>query len=99
MAAAGARQLRARDLVAHVVLRHQHAGDGDLAAADVGVRVDAAGHDDAAVEVIFRDRPARWSRRHDAAVADVDVANLAVDAVAGIVDLAAGQLDEHSYVS
>jgi hypothetical protein len=27
--------------------------DGDLAAADVGVRVDGAGHHDAALEIIF----------------------------------------------
>ncbi len=33
--------------------------------------------------------------RYDAAVADVDVANLTVDAVGGIVDLTAGKLDQH----
>ena len=53
MAAAGARQLGAGDLVPDVILGHQHAGDRHLAAADVGVRVDGAGHHDAAVQVVF----------------------------------------------
>ena len=51
MAGAGARQLGARDRRA-VVLGHQHARDVDLAAADMRVRVDGAGHHDAALDVV-----------------------------------------------
>ena len=53
MAGAGARQRRMRDLVLLVILRHQRAGDRHLAAADVGVRVDGAGHHDLAREVVL----------------------------------------------
>ena len=53
VAAAGTRKIGARDFLAEVILRHQHAADGDLAAADVGMRVDSAGHDHRAIERIF----------------------------------------------
>ena len=96
VAAAGARQLGARDSWPLVVLGHQHARDVDLAAADVGVQVDAAGHDDAAVQRILLIDLRFGGGRDDAAVRDVDVAHLAVDAVRGIVDFAAGELDQHS---
>ena len=95
VAGAGAGERGARDLVLHVILRHQHAGDGHLAAADMGVRVDGAGHDDAALHVVVvvdaRVRPGR----DDPAVLDIDVAHLAAHPVGGVVDFAAGQLDQH----
>ena len=96
VSAAGARQLGARDFMADMILRHQHAGDRDLAAADVRVRVDAARHHDAAVQRIFLIDLGIRCGRDDAAVLDVDIANLAIDPVRGIVDFAAGKLDEHS---
>src|SRR6188768_2048612 len=84
-----------RDLVLLVILRHQRAGDGHLAATDVGVRVDGAGHDYAAAQVILLVDTRLGGGRHDAAVHDIDVANLSVHIVRGVVDLAAGQLDHH----
>ena len=96
MADAGARQFRARDFMADVVLGKQHAGDRHLAAADVGMRIDAAGHDDPAMQRVFLiDLRVRLGR-DDAAILDEDVANFAVDAVCGVVDFAASELDEHS---
>ena len=53
MSDAGARQLGARNFVADMILRHQHARDRDLAAADVRVRIDAARHHDAAVQRVL----------------------------------------------
>ncbi len=82
VSAARARQIGARDLVALVVLGQQHAADGDLAAADVAVRIDGARHHDAAAERIFLiDARAGRRRRDDAAVLGVDIADLAVDPV------------------
>ncbi len=78
-----------------MVLRQQHAGDGHLAAADMGVRVDGAGHDDPALHVVGRVGPGVRLGGDDLAVLDIDVADLAAHFVGGIVDLAAGQLDEH----
>ena len=92
---AGARERGVCDLVVLVVLRHQRARDRDLAAADVGVRVDGARHDDLAAEVVLL-VDARFRRRgHDAAVGDVDVAHLAVHAIGRVVQFSARQLDHH----
>ena len=74
-------------------------GDGDLAAADVRVRIDAAGHDHAAMERIFLINLGARFRRDDAAVADEDIASLAIDPVDRVIDFAACELDEHFYVS
>ena len=91
----GAGEIGARDLVLDVVLGQQHAGDGHLAAADMGVRVDGARHHHAALDVVFsRDATVRRGG-HDLAVLDIDVANLAAHLVDGVVDFAAGKLDDH----
>ena len=79
-----------------MILRHQHARDGDLAAADVRVRVDAARHHDSAVQRVLVGHSGIGRGRNDAAVLDEDIADLAVDTVLGIVDFAAGELGEHS---
>src|SRR5690606_36981444 len=64
-----------------------------LAAADVGVQVDAAGHHHAAGEVVFGVDLVLRVQGDDAAVADADVAELAVDAVGGVVDAPALEPD------
>ena len=98
--AARARQIGARHFVALVVLGQQHAADGDLAAADVAVRIDGAGHDDAAAErILLIDARAGRRRRDDAAVLGVNIADLAVDPVHRVIDFSAGKLDEHVPVS
>ena len=79
-----------------MILRHQHARDRNLAAADVRVRVDAARHHDAAVQRVLVIDSGIGRGRNDAAVFNEDIANLAVDPVLGIVDFAAGELGEHS---
>ena len=99
MPAAGAGQFRARHFMAKVIFRHQHAGDGDLAAADMRMGIDAAGHDDAAMQRIFLIDLRAGGRRYDAAVLHENIADFAIDPVHGIVDLAASQLDEHFVMS
>ena len=93
MAAAGAGE--GRDLVALVVLGQHHAPDRHLAAADVGVRVDGAGHDHPAAQVVLLVDARVRVAGDDHAVADVDVADLAVHAVGRVVDPSAGELGEH----
>ena len=78
-----------------VILRHQHPADRHLAAADVRVRVDGAGHDDAAVQRVFLTTLLVGIGGDDAAVADIDIADDAVDAVGRVVDFSAGELDQH----
>ncbi len=96
VAAARARQIGARDRIVLVVLRQHHTADGHLAAADVAVRIDGAGHDDTAVKRILPiDARAGWRRSDDAAVLGVDVAHLAVDPIHRVIDFSAGELDEH----
>ena len=73
----------------------QHAGDGHLAAADMGVRVDGAGHHHAALHVVGLSATRRRLGAHDLAILDIDVADLAAHFVGGVVDLAAGKLDHH----
>ena len=98
-AGAGAGEIGAGDGIAAMILGQQHAGDGHLAAADMGMRVDGAGHDDAALHVIGRVRPGVGLGGDDLAVLDIDVADFAAHLVGGVVDFAAGQLDEHGYGS
>ena len=78
-----------------MVFRQQHAGDGHLAAADMGVRVDGAGHDDPAFHIVGRVYPSVRLGRDYLAVLNIDVADLAAHFVGGVVDFAAGQLDQH----
>ncbi len=95
VACAGAGDIGARHLVLHVVFGDQHAGDGHLAAADMGVRVDGACHHHAAFQIVgLRHAPVGRSR-HDLAVLDIDVANLAAHLVGGVVDLSAREPDDH----
>ena len=95
MACAGAGDIGARHLVLHVVFGDQHAGDGHLAAADMGVRIDGACHHHAAFQIVgLRHAPVGRSR-HDLAVLDIDVANLAAHLVGGVVDLSAREPDDH----
>ncbi len=99
MAAARAHEIGARHLVALVVLGQQHAGNGDLASADVAVRVDRAGHHHTAVQrVLGIDARARRRRRDDLAVLGIDVPHLSIDAVHGVVDAATGELYQHSFL-
>ena len=96
MADARARQISARNGVVHMIFGQHHAGDRHLAAANVRMGIDAACHDHLAVKrVLVRDLGIRiW--RDDAAILDEDIADFAVDPVRGVVDCAAGELDEHS---
>ena len=82
-----------------MVLGQQHAGDGHLAAADMGVRVDGAGHDHPAFHVVGRIGPGIGLGGDDLAVLDIDVADFAAYFVGGVVDFAAGQLDQHAWGS
>ncbi len=72
-----------RRVVAAVVLRDHGAGEVQGGAGDVRVDIDAAGEDDHAGGV---DGAAALDLRDDAAVRDADVADLAVDAVGGVVN-------------
>ncbi len=95
MTRAGAGESGALDLVLHVILRDHHAGDGHLAAADMGVRVDGAGHHHAALHVVGLCHAPVGRCPHDPPVLDIDVADLAAHLVGGVIDFAAGQLDHH----
>ena len=95
MAGAGAGDVGARDLVLHVIFGHQHAGDGHLAAADMGVRVDGAGHHHAAFQIVGLRHAPVGRGSDDLAVLDIDVADLAAHLVGGVIDFAAGELDDH----
>src|SRR5262245_48476406 len=76
-----------------VLAHHKGARKVHLAATDVAVNIDSAGHDDTAGNVDdlpdFRTRP---RVRGNAAIADVDIADDVVAAVGGIEDAAAGEL-------
>ena len=74
-------------LVAAVVLRDHGAGEVEGGPGDVGVDIHPAGEDDHARGV---DGAAALDVGDDAAVADADVLDDAVDAVGGVVDFAAG---------
>src|SRR5665648_209505 len=95
MAAAGAGQLGAGDRIALMVLGQKHAGDGHLTAADMGMRVDGAGHDHLAAHVIGLVGLSVGHAGKDFAVLHIDVAHLARHLIRGIVDLAARQFDQH----
>src|SRR5262245_37759528 len=69
-------------------LGHQQARQVDLAAADVAVQVDTAGHHDATAGVDVLAGIARI-RGDDAAIAHDDVAHLPIDTVGGVEYLAA----------
>ncbi|EEF21831.1 conserved hypothetical protein [Ricinus communis] len=62
-----------------------------LAAADVRMQIDAARHHDHALRIVVAIDGAVGGRVDDAAIADIEVAQLAVDAVRGIVDAAASE--------
>ncbi len=79
VAAAAAAGAVARLDVRAVLLGQHHPGDVDLAAADMAVQVDAAGHDHLAGEVDHLVRAAVGRRRHDPPVLDPQVHDLAVD--------------------
>src|SRR5690606_37694932 len=82
--------------VAAMILGQHEAGDVDLAAADMGVHVDGAGHDDLAAQVVFLRHGFAVGRRcDDAAVTDKNVHDLAIDLVRRIVDPATAKLDQH----
>ena len=69
-----------------MILRGHRPGEVERGAGDVGVDIHAAGEDDHAGRV---DHAAALDLGDDAAVRDADVLDHAVDAVRGIVDLAA----------
>ena len=94
-ARARARELGARDRIAAMVLRQQRAGDGHLAAADMRVRVDGASHHDLARDVVGLVGARIGPRRYDLAVLDIDVAHGPAHIVGGVINPAAGQLDQH----
>ena len=77
-----------------MVLGHHRAGEVDLAAGDMAVDVDAAGHDDLAREVeALIDADIGPGRCGDAAVADMEIRHLAAPFVAGVEDAPAAELD------
>ena len=96
VAAAAAAGAVARLEMGAMLLGQHHPRDVDLAAADMAVHVDPAGHHDLAGELDHLVRPAVGRRRHDAAVLDPQIHHLAVDAVERIVDRAAGELRDHA---
>ena len=97
IAGAGPHRAGTRHGIAPMVFRQQVAGDGDLAAANMGVHVDGAGHDDLApaVEFLIRLRSVSLMMGDDAPVTHEDVADFAIDAMRGVVNLAAGQFGQH----
>ena len=68
-----------------MILGHQQARQVDLAAADVGVQVDAACHDDAATDVELLTEGLAIGRRNDATVAHTQIAQNA-GAASGRID-------------
>ena len=78
-----------------MVFRQQRPRDIDLAAADMGVHVDSAGHDDAPPAIDFLgDSFLGRGRRNDTAVPHEDVLHHAVDAMLRIIDTTASELDQ-----
>ena len=75
----------------------RRAGRVDRRPRDVGVDVDAARHDDHAAGVDLR--RVLGDVVDDLAVAQADVAHLAVDAVGRVVDAAAGDAQRHAAAS
>ncbi len=93
---AGAGDAGARDGVVRMVLGQQDPSEGHLAPADVGVDVDGPGHHHLAGEVMLvGDGLAVQRRGHDAPVADIEIARLAIDAVGGIVERTACEARQH----
>src|SRR5205823_3148052 len=77
-----------------------HAGDVDLAATDMAVQVDPAGHDDLAGKVQgLVCGPTVGGCCHDAAVLKPEVANFSIDAVDRVVGPAVRQLQQHGMES
>ena len=100
MAAAEVRMAVRADEILRVILGQHHAADVDLATADVGMDVDRAGHHHATGDVDHLLRLARVGRcLDDAAVAQVEVAHLAVDPVLGIVDATTFESRQHHRLS
>ncbi len=95
MAAAGVQvaagtQVQGRHRVAPVVLGQQQAGDVQLAAADVGVQVDGAGHHHLAGEIdLGVDDGVGAGIGDDAAVRHKEIPHHAVDAVGRVVEATA----------
>ena len=95
MTGPGAGEVGARDLVFQMVFGHHHAGDGHLAAADMGVGVDGAGHHDLAFEIVRLVDAGVGLGCDDLSVLDINVADLAAHFIGGVVDFSAGKLDQH----
>ena len=80
-------------VAAAVVFGQQQPGQVHLAAADVGVQVDAAGHGDAAADVDGFVRRLAGRQPVDAPVAHDEIAHVTVDAVGRVVQAATVQPD------
>ncbi len=92
----GAGQVGAGHRIGAMVLGQHRAGDVELSAADVGVHVDGTGHDHPAGQVVVVvDRFIGGRGGDDPPVAQIQIADLAVHAVGGIVDPAALEPDQH----
>src|SRR5215831_4778955 len=72
--------------IAAMVLGYHRPSKVECCPCDVSVYIDAAGEDDHARRV---DGPAAIDTGYDLAVRDADVADLAIDAVCGVVDFSA----------
>ena len=78
-----------------MIFGKHRACDVDLAAADVGMQVDRARHDDASGEIVLAINGRPWRRRRDnAAGVHEQIAHFAIDSVSGIVDPAAAEPDQ-----
>ena len=84
----------ARYRMVRVVFGQQHARQIHLAAADVGVDVDAAGHDHTAADIVgLCDRVGVDRRRHDTVRTEVQRSNFSVNTVCGVVDATTVELN------
>ena len=100
MPAPGAGQGRAGAYPGALVLREHGAGNVDLAPADMGVQIDGPGHDQLAGEVIGALRSLPGGRRgEDLSIAQIEVADLAVDPLRRVVQSAADEFGQHGVCS
>ena len=100
MAAAAAPLAVMGAFMAAMVLGHQGAGEIHLAAGDMAVDVDAAGHDDLAGEIeALIDADIGAGSAADAPVTDIEIRRLAAPLVGGIEDAPAAELDESHALS
>lgn len=84
---AGMHAAAGRERILAVVLRQQRPRNVQFAAADVRMQVDGAAHHHAAgeIDVAIDSRIRPWCG-HDAAILDIEIADLAIDAVRRVVD-------------